>query len=485
MQQEKRLLKYTTTNKVLFFFLLFTCNLVFTQVIVIDSTNVIKDEVIVKLPDSVNTFKKFKAEGVTAVIGDYVVLDSDIDKSYLQMQQQGASIENVTRCQLLGKLMEDKLYAHQAIIDSLPVSDNEINGQTDQQIAYLLNQFAGDEDKMLAFYKKDNLTELRSELFLTNKEMMLAKRMQQKIFSEVEVTPAEVRQFFFSIPEDERPVFSAEVEIAQIVMEPQITEASKQKVIDRLNVFRQDILENGASFATKAVLYSKDGSAAKGGLIEGIRKNSPFAKEFKDVGFSLNEGEVSEPFETSFGFHILTVDKIRGQEIDVRHIILFPEVTQQQIDQARKKIDSIRTEILNGNITFKDAAMRYSTEKETSANGGQLVNPESFDTRFDLTKMDPEFGAQVYNLEKGEITSILTERDYTGKSKFKILTVTNRYSEHEADFKEDYEKIKELALKQKQIKAISKWQDETIKDTYVNVNSDYNNCEFANNWLKN
>ena len=455
------------------------------QEIVVDSTNAIS-ETVVNTPknDSVKPFEKFKAEGVTAVVGEYVILDSDIDKSYLELQQQNIPTEEISRCQLLGKLMEDKLYAHQAKIDSLEVSDVEITQRIEQQIAYIISEFGGDEDKVAKFYKKDNIDELKQELFNTNKTLMLASRMQQKVVEDVEVTPEEVRQFFFSIPEDERPVFSAEVEVAQIIVEPQITEEARKKVIDRLNEFRQDIVENGASFATKAVLYSKDGSAAKGGLIEGIRKSSPLAKEFKDVAFSLLEGEVSEPFETEFGFHIVTVDKIRGQELDVRHIILFPEVSQETLDKAKFQIDSLRTEIVSGNISFEEAARRYSDEEETRNNGGVLVNPVSLDTRFDLTKMDPVLGAQVYNLEEGDVSKVLTDRDRTGKVNFKILTVTHKYKEHEADFQKDYEKIKELALKEKQIKAIGEWQNKKIKDTYINVNQDYYDCEFSSDWIK-
>jgi peptidyl-prolyl cis-trans isomerase SurA len=308
--------------------------------------------------------------------------------------------------------------------------------------------------------------------------------MQQKVVENVEVTPEEVRQFYFDIPEDQRPLFSAEVEVAQIIIEPVITEKAKQDVIDRLNEFRRDIVENGSSFATKAVLYSKDGSASKGGLIPGIRKNSPFAKEFKDVAFSLQEGDVSEPFETEFGYHIVTVDKVRGQEIDVRHIILFPEVTSESVTRARAKIDSIRTEITQGRLSFADAARKFSDETETRNNGGQLINPVSLDTKFDLTKMDPTLSAQVYNLEENEVSQIFSDRDYTGKTSFKILTVTSRQSEHAADFVDDYEKIQELALKEKQIKAIETWQNKKIKDTYISVNGDYLDCEFASNWLK-
>ena len=472
--------------KVLFTAALMVFGAMSAQEIVIDSTNVIQESALV-IQDSLTpekTFTRFKAEGVSAVVGEYVVLDSDIDKSYLELQQQGMSIKDVTRCQLLGKLMEDKLYAHHAKVDSLVVSDEEITARIEQQIAYITDQFGGDEAKVAEFYKKSSIDELRQELFETNKVIYLAGQMQQKVVENVEVTPEEVRQFFFDIPEDQRPVFSAEVEVAQILIEPIITDKAKQDVIDKLNEFRRDIVENGSSFATKAVLYSKDGSASKGGLIAGIRKNSPFAKEFKDVAFSLEEGDVSEPFETEFGYHIVTVDKIRGQEIDVRHIILFPEVTSEAVARARTKIDSIRTEISGGRLSFADAARKFSDEIETRNNGGQLINPVSLDTKFDLTKMDPTLSAQVYNLEENEVSQIFSDRDYTGKTSFKILTVTNRQSEHAADFVSDYEKIQDLALKEKQIKAIEAWQDKKIRDTYISVNGDYFDCDFSSNWLK-
>lgn len=472
--------------KVLFTAALMVFGAMSAQEIVIDSTNVIQESALV-IQDSLTpekTFTRFKAEGVSAVVGEYVVLDSDIDKSYLELQQQGMSIKDVTRCQLLGKLMEDKLYAHHAKVDSLVVSDEEITARIEQQIAYITDQFGGDEAKVAEFYKKSSIDELRQELFETNKVIYLAGQMQQKVVENVEVTPEEVRQFFFDIPEDQRPVFSAEVEVAQILIEPIITDKAKQDVIDKLNEFRRDIVENGSSFATKAVLYSKDGSASKGGLIAGIRKNSPFAKEFKDVAFSLEEGDVSEPFETEFGYHIVTVDKIRGQEIDVRHIILFPEVTSEAVARARAKIDSIRTEISGGRLSFADAARKFSDEIETRNNGGQLINPVSLDTKFDLTKMDPTLSAQVYNLKENEVSQIFSDRDYTGKTSFKILTVTNRQSEHAADFVSDYEKIQDLALKEKQIKAIEAWQDKKIRDTYISVNGDYFDCDFSSNWLK-
>jgi len=453
------------------------------EVITVDSTGVAREQIdameVAEAPtDSVKPFKRFKAEGVTAVIGDFVVLDSDIDKSYLELQQQGVSIKDITRCQLLGKLMEDKLYAHHAKVDSIVISNAEVNGRTDQQIQYIISEI-GSEEKAAKYYKKDK------ELFETNRTLMLAGEMQRKVVENVEVTPEEVRQFFYSIPEDERPIFSAEVEVAQIVIEPKITDEALTKVTNDLRKLRADVVEDGMSFSGRAVLYSDGPSKSKGGLIEGVTKTSPLAKEFKDMAFSLLEGEVSEPFETEFGWHILYVDKIRGQEVDVRHIIKFPEVSQATIDEAEEEIERIRQSIVDGDIEFAEAARQFSDEKETRENGGQFANPVTLDTRFDLTKMDPTLSAQVYNLAEGEVSRVFTDRDYTGKSKFKILTVTKRFDEHKADYINDYEKIKELALKEKQIRAIEKWQNKKINETYVNVNEDYHDCDFSGDWVKN
>lgn len=489
MRLKTIILKLTPpTNLLTYLFLIAISTLTAQEVITVDSTGVAKEkervtEEVAEKIDSIKPFKRFKAEGVTAVIGEFVVLDSDIDKSYLELEQQGVSIDGITRCQLLGKLMEDKLYAHHAKVDSIVVSNAEINSRIDQQIQYMISEL-GSEEKVAQYYRKDNILELRQELFEVNKTLQLAGEMQRKVVENVEVTPEEVREFFYSIPEDDRPVFSAEVEIATIVIEPEITAEAQQDVIDRLNKLRADVVEDGASFATRAVLYSEGPSRSKGGLIEGVTKTSPLAKEFKDMAFSLLEGEVSEPFETEFGYHILYVDKIRGQEVDVRHIILFPEVTQATIEKAEEKIESIRQRIVDGELDFAEAAREFSDEKETRNNGGQVANPVTLDTRFDLTKMDPTVSAQVYNLAENEVSKVFTDRDYTGKSKFKILTVTKRFDEHPADYIKDYEKIKDLALKEKQIRAIEIWQNKKIKDTYVNVNEDYHNCEFSSNWVK-
>ena len=486
MQLKIKTLKFSRkTNWVLLFAVMLFSQSFCQEVVTIDSTGVVKSPDVdpqIRVNDSVNNFKRYKAEGVCGVVGDFVILEFDIDKSYLEFEQNGVDVNSIDRCQMIGKLMEDKLYVHHAIQDSIIISDAEIKPEVDQLMAYMVDQ-VGSVEKVVNYYRKSNETELRADLMKARKEIRLTERMQENIVSSITITPEEVRTFFFSIPVDERPIFSAELEVSQLVVEPEVTEKARQDAINRLKSIRTDIVDNGSSFATKAVLYSKDGTRSKGGVIEGVRKDSPMAKEFKDMAFSLQEGEVSEPFETEFGFHLLKVDKVRGQQVDVRHIIIFPEVSQSIVNEARKKIDTIRQSILDNKIPFAEAAKLYSDDKETRNNGGLLVNPQTLDTRFDLTKMDPTLSAQVYNVKKGEITKVYTDSDRTGKSIFKILTVTNRHEEHVADYVKDYEKVHELALKEKQLRAIEDWQEEKIKETYIKISSDYKDCNFTNNWI--
>jgi len=469
-----------TNKKVLLFFslLLFVGNIFAQQEAA--ETEVASIEI---KKDTFN-YKKVKLDGVAAVIGDYVILDSDIEKTFIDLKSQGASMESFTKCNVLGKLMEDRLYANQAVQDSILVSDDEVNATSDRQIQSLVSQ-VGSMKKVLQFYKKDDEVSFRKELYEINKLRMLSEKMQNSIISEIEITPEEVRQFFNKLSKEDRPVFGAELEIAQIVKQPKAPEEEKQKVIDKLNSIRADVLDNGASFNVKAILYSQDpGSKSKGGFYA-MTRQTPFVKEFKDVAFSLQEGEISEPFETPFGYHIILVEKIRGQELDLRHILISPEIPEKAIEEAKEQLDSIRKAILNNKFTFTQAALNFSDEKETKFDGGVLRNPQNFDSHFELTKMDPTLYSQVRNLKDNEISNPILETDPRGgEKKYKIMKITNRYDEHEADYAKDYIKIKELALREKQFDTIKKWMNEHIDDTYVDVNGANRDCEFSNNWVK-
>lgn len=434
--------------------------------------------------DSIVNPTRIKIDGVAAVIGDYVILDSDVDKAYIDLESQGIPTSNIERCSLLGKLMEDKLYAHHAEQDSITVSDAEINDYVSRTIDYFVQQL-GNMEKVLEFYKKKDEQSFRSELFDINRVQQLSQRMQSNIVEEIEVTPDEVRTFFDKIPVDQRPVFGAELEIAQIIVEPTPIESEVERTIRQLETMRNDVLENGSSFASKAILYSQDpGSRSRGGRYTLDRKRPVMVKEFRDQAYRLREGEVSQPFQTDFGWHIVTVDKIRGQLIDVRHVLLVPEISAKELKDAKDKLDLIRKRIQDGEFSFADAALNFSDDKDTASNGGVLINPTSGDTRFELTKLDPTIYNHILNLEDNQISPPILDEDRSGNKKYKILMVTNRYDEHQADFAKDYVKIKDLALKEKQLDAIEMWMSEKIDDTFVNVNRSYRNCDFSNKWVK-
>jgi peptidyl-prolyl cis-trans isomerase SurA len=380
--------------------------------------------------------------------------------------------------------MEDKLYAHHAEQDSIEVSNDDINNYVEQTIDYFVSQF-GDIEKVLEFYKKKDEQSLRADLFEVNRIQQLSQRMQSKIVEDVEVTPDEVKFFFNSIPKEDLPIFGSELEVAQIVIKPMVSDEEEKRIVEQLETMRNDVLENGSSFSSKAILYSQDpGSRSRGGRYTLDRKRPQMVKEFREQAYRLQEGEISPPFKTDFGWHIVTVDKIRGRMLDVRHVLLVPTVSNAALGEAQNKLKLIKKRIEDGEISFADAAREFSDDQITRANGGVLINPATGDTRFELTKLDPQLYSQILKLEDNEMSIPLLEEDRSGNKTYKIVMVTNRFNEHIADYAQDYVRIKDLALKEKQLKVIEEWMTEKISDTYISLNRDNQSCDFANNWLK-
>lgn len=434
---------------------------------------------------SVVTFaqKKQKVDGVAAVVGNYIVLDSDIDLMYLELKSQGIDVEKITRCELLGKQLEDKLFAHQAIQDSIVVTDEEVNSFMDSQMNSMVEQI-GSKEKLFEYYKKKDEQDFRSYFFEIIKMNKLTDQMQRKIVGDVTVTPDEVKQFFNKIPADQVPTIGAEIELSQIVVKPVVSKEDKQKVIDKLNEIRDDVIKNGGSFYSKAVIYSEDpGSSSNGGYYK-MNKKTQFVKEFKDVAFRLNEGEISEPFETEFGYHIIFVEKIIGQDIELRHIVISPKVSSKATSEALEKIEGIKAKIEKGEITFEEAAKASSDDKVTRTNGGLLLNPRTSEPRFEISKLDPALYNQVNELKQGDVSKVFLDQERQGTKFFKILKVNKKTEEHKADYATDYIKIKELAISEKQFNEIEAWRKENIEKNYVKVNNDYKDCAFSNNWLK-
>lgn len=452
----------------------------------------IKNEVLAALKDTIKPKKvRFVVDGVSGVIGDYVVLNSDIEQEIMAMKREN-QLGDLTKCDIMQSLLGSKLYAHHAIQDSITVSDAEIEGATTQRIEYFKSRLNGASDEDLArYYRKDNIQQLRDELNVINRDQLLASRMQERLTEDVQITPEEVRQFFYSIPEDKRPLINSEVEIARIVVNSKPSEESVQETIKKLNTYRDDVINNGADFAAKATLFSEDiGTERQGGVLS-MKREDPFAKEFKEAAFSLNEGEISEPFQTSFGWHILYVEKVRGQVRDVRHILQYPYISKAQENKARMKLDAMRDKIVQGDTTFADAARAISDEKETAEKGGLFVNPVTGENLLDLAKIPPRYisssiVSSVQFLQEGDVSGIIEEKDPrgSGTTSYTIVNLIRKVEDHEAKYSSDYGKIKDLALRDKQVRKIEEWREQKIKDTYIKIGDDFKDCDLLQEWGK-
>lgn len=428
---------------------------------------------------------KEKVDGVAVVIGKNVILDSDIEVYRKELESQSDNKIDITDCEMLEQVMKRKLLAHHAVIDSIEVKDEEINSNVDRKIESFKQQL-GSEQKIVDFYGFTNLEDFKKEFFNVEKEAVLISKMQSKITEKVSVTPEEVRSYFKSLEKKGNlPNFGAEIVLEQIVLNVEPSEEAVADIIKRLKEYKKEI-EDGSSFRMKAILYSNDPAVTTtDGDVYTINRQSGFVKEFKEAAFSLNEGEISEPFKSEFGYHILQLVKIKGKDRDVRHILLQPEIDEKSLDKAKDSIQKIKDNIILKKITFEDAAFKYSTDKETKNNYGLLINPETSDSKFELTRMDPSLYARVSNLAKGDITAVYYDESRSGEKMYKIILMKDKIPSHVADLVKDYEKIQSLALQKKKQEAIDKWVNKKIIDTYIKISGSYKNCNFEFNWNKN
>ncbi len=427
---------------------------------------------------------RVKVDGIVAVVGDQVVLDSEIGQLKIQLKQQGVDIKKMNDCQILEQLLQNKMLIVEAKKDTLiTVSDKEVEDMANQQIDYMKTQMDGSMDKVLSFYNKKTKSELVAELKKLDKDRKLSARMKDKVVSTVDISPEEVRTFFDAIPKDKIPELNTKVSIYQLIVKPHPDKAEVDKVIKKLNDIKKKV-EDGASFRVQAVLYSEDpGSRANGGKYV-LKRKSAFVQEFKDVAFSLDEGQVSEPFKTQFGYHILYVEQVNGQERVIRHILMVPKIGFLNNRTAEKKMDSIRKRIVNKELTFEEAAKEFSEDEETKKLGGKIVNPNTGEFMLDLTTLDPKLHQKIQDIKQGEVTEVFTETDRTGKKLYKLMYIKDRVPTHKLNFVKDFPKVKEMALTQKKGKVLAKWIDDKIKNNYVKITKDYQHCKFNSNWNK-
>ncbi len=455
------MLKTKTTLKYLIntLFILVSCSITTAQ------TNLVVDKII-------------------AQVGDEIILKSDLETQLAQYQQSGYTIDDEARCIILEELLIQNLMLDQAKLDSIEVSEEQIQGEIDRRLRYFIAQF-GSQEALEKFYHK-SILEIKAEFHDLIKNQLLIQQMQNKILGEVKITPAEVRKYFNNIPKDSLPYINAQVELAQIVKKPVISESEKSAVREKLNGIRNRIL-NGEDFGTLAYLYSEDPGSAKNNGELGFLPRTALVKEFAKVAFSLKEGEVSEIVETEYGFHIIQLIEKKGEEANFRHILLKPKVNPYALLKAKQQLDSIKQLIeTSDSLTFAMAAKRFSDDKETKGNGGKIINPNTGMTTFEMSELgqiDPTLTKKKKKMKPGEITEPLLFTDpQTGESAYRIVQLINYMPPHTANLRDDYQRLQEAALNEKKNRLLENWIKNKIKNTYVRIDSQYKNCTFNADW---
>ena len=426
---------------------------------------------------------KQKIDGVAVVVGENIVLNSDIAKFKLEVEQKSEGKISMSDCQMLEEIMLQKLLAHHGVVDSIPVDDLQVKSRVDGNIKYFVQQL-GSMEKVVDLYGFEDEDDLRREMLKIERESTLVRGEKEKILEKVEVTPEEVRLYFKSLEkEGNLPEFGTEIELAQIVIHVEPTEQEIVQTIEKLKKIRNDVI-NGSSLRMKAVLYSEDPGVTQNGGLYTLNRESGFVKEFKEAAFSLDEGEISEPFKSDFGYHILQVEKIKGQEVDARHLLLQPKVSEEKLKLVEKKLNAVRDSILTGKITFEDAVKKYSDDKDTKQNKGLIMNPQSNDSHFELTRMDPSLYSRVSSLKQDEICKPYFDETREGEKMYKIILMKSKVEGHKADFVQDYVKIQQLTLQKKEDEVLEKWYKKHILDTYIKLGDEHKTCENKYNWGK-
>jgi len=420
---------------------------------------------------------KVVIDQIVAIVGRQVVLQSDIESQALQMRAQGYYTSGDLKCEVLEEMLYSKLLVNQAILDSVEVSDDEVRSEMERRLNYFINQI-GSEAKLEEYYKK-SISEIKEDFSDVIKEQLLAQRMQQKVTADLKVTPDEVRRFYKNIPKDSLPIVNTEFELEQISVNPKIKEAEILRVKNQLRNFKERI-NNGESFATLAVLYSQDpGSATKGGEL-GFVSRGDLVPEFSAVAFNLEPGEVSKIVKTDYGYHIIQLIDKKGERINCRHILLKPKISPDEKIKAKQRLDTIRQDIIDGKITFKEACWKYSDDKDTRLNGGVMVNPMTGNSRWEASQLEPKIAYAIKDLKVGEISKPFEAEDANGKTVYKIVLLKTKTEPHPANLTDDYQRIQDMALQKKKGEFMQEWVAKKIKNTYLKIDENFKRCKFDN-----
>ncbi len=424
--------------------------------------------------------QKQLVDEIIAVVGNNIILKSEVEIQALQAQLQGIEEDDI-ECKVLDQMLLEKLFLAQAVVDSVTVSDDEVEMEIESRMQYYINLFEGDVSKMEEYYGK-TILELKEELREEIKNQLLARRMQSQVTGDIQTTPAEVRAFFNSIPKDSIPYLNAEVELAELILKPIVTKQQKESTKAQLQKIKQQIVDGEKTFADLATIYSEDpGSKANGGDL-GWFERGAMVPEFEGAVFKLKKGEISDLVETPYGFHIIKLEERRGAKVKARHILIKPQSSEKELETVKSRMDSLRNLVLIDSISFEAAVKEYSDDEVGKKTGGIIVNQYTGSSIFEMDQLEPEIYFAIEGLKVGEISEAMPHKMRDGTEVYRMITILQRTEPHLANLKDDYVKIKRIVEVQKKQEVMEDWIRKKAPKTYISLDEKYTDCSMVKKW---
>ena len=412
------------------------------------------------------------------VVGDEAILRSEVEEERLRAQYEGQPINGDPYCVIPEQLAIQKLFLHQAIIDSVEANESSVSHQVDMRLNYYINQI-GSKEKMEEYFRKTS-TEIREEMMTTVRNQMIIQQMQQKLTSDIKPTPAEIRRYYNSLPMDSLPMMPAQVEVQILSFEPPVPAEEIERVKQRLREFTERVQSGKADFSMLARLYSEDTESAKRGGELGFVGRGQLVSEFADVAFNLNDPKrVSRIVQTEYGYHIIQLIEKKGERINCRHILLRPRISATDKVNALQRLDSIRQRIMADSLLFEQAVIRFSQDKNTVMNAGLMINPNTGSSRFEYQDLAPEIAKQIYNLKEGDISQPFVMMDQAkNREVCAIVRVKKKLDVHRANLTDDFQEIKGMLERKLSAEFIHDWILKKQKTTFVQIDPEWRNCDF-------
>jgi len=422
---------------------------------------------------------------IVAVVGDEIILLSDINDRKKEMKEEGFQIDSESECAIVEELLYQKLLVNQAKIDSLEVTEDAVESQLERRLEYYISQFPN-ETEFEAFYGK-TASQLKEEFRSDVKDQLLTQRMQAEITQSVNVTPNDVEEYFNAIPPDSLPLIESEVQYSQLVIKPRIQKEQENQVITKLEGYREELMNSPYKFGLYATLYSDDPGSANSQNEGCYRKVSrgTMVPEFEEAVLNLQPGQITQPFKTDFGYHIARLEEKSGKYYSVCHILNSVDILEIDNQKAQLKLDSIRGLIVSDSLSFARAAGLFSEDKDTKNAAGKVVNPYTGGTKHEISKIDPRITLVLNRLQPGEISNAVPFDGASGQKEFRVFKLISRSDAHIANLKDDYRLLKQITETELQNKLLEEWIEKKLQETYKRLNTEYQSCTYRYDWLAN